>query len=77
MNPSQLQIDKLNIINWITEVEDFSIVEKIKGIMTSDKKPDKLSDEQQDVLDSQIGLDPSLYIDADKLVSDIKAKYEL
>lgn len=77
MNPSQLQIDKLNIINWITEVEDFSIVEKIKGIMTSDKKPYKLSDEQQDVLDSQIGLDPSLYIDADKLVSDIKAKYEL
>ena len=77
MKTSQLQSDKLNIINWITEIQDSSIVEKIKVIMSSDRKPYNLTDEQQEILDNQIGLDSSLYVDADKLVSDIKAKYEL
>ena len=77
MKTSQLQSDKLNIINWITEIQDFEIVEKIKVIMSSDRKPYNLTDEQQEILDSQIGLDSSLYVDADKLVSDIKTKYEL
>ena len=77
MKTSQLQSDKLNIINWITEIQDSSIVEKIKVIMSSDRRSYNLTDEQQEILDSQIGLDSSLYVDADKLVSDIKAKYEL
>ena len=77
MKTSQLQSDKLNIINWITEIQDSSIVEKIKVIMSSKRRSYNLTDEQQEILDSQIGLDSSLYVDADKLVSDIKAKYEL
>ena len=77
MKTSQLQSDKLNIINWITEIQDSSIVEKIKVIMSSERRSYNLTDEQQEILDSQIVLDSSLYVDADKLVSDIKAKYEL
>ncbi|CAM3982407.1 hypothetical protein FLAN108750_03040 [Flavobacterium antarcticum] len=77
MNTSQLQSDKLNIINWITEIQDSSIVEKIKVIMSSERRSYNLTDEQQEILDSQIGLDSSLYVDADKLVTDIKAKYDL
>ena len=52
-------------------------MEKIKAIMSSDRKSYNLTDEQQEILDSQIGLDSSFYVDANKLVSDIKAKYEL
>lgn len=33
-----------------------------------------LSKEQQDILDSQVNEDKSLYIDADKLISDLKDK---
>lgn len=77
MNTTELQTDKLNIINWITEIQDASLVEKIKSLMNLDSKPHKLSDEQQQILDSQIGLDAKLYIDADRLVSDIKEKYGL
>ena len=36
-----------------------------------------LTTEQQKILDSQIGLDSKLYIDADKLFTDLKSKYEL
>ena len=77
MDTNQLQIDKLNIINWITEIQDASILEKVKEIMSLDSKPYKLTNEQQKILDSQIGLDSNLYVDADKFVSDIKVKYEL
>jgi hypothetical protein len=77
MDTNQLQRDKLNIINWITEIQDASIVEKVKEIMSLDSKPYKLTNEQQKIVDSQIGLDSNLYVEADKFVSDIKVKYEL
>lgn len=77
MNTQQLQTEKLNIINWITQIQDYSLVEKIKALMSSTDKPYTLTDEQQKILDNQIGLDPKLYTDADKLHSDLKNKYEL
>lgn len=35
MNIQQLQSDKLSIINWITQLQDYSLVEKVKSIMGS------------------------------------------
>ena len=35
MNTQQLQDDKLSIINWITQLQDYSLVEKVKAIMSS------------------------------------------
>lgn len=77
MKENQIQSDKLNIINWITEIQDASIVEKVKAIMRLESKPYALTNEQQKILDNQIGLDCNLYVEADQLVSDIKSKYEL
>ena len=77
MNTQQLQNEKLNIINWITQIQDYSLVEKIKALMSSSDKLYTLTNEQQKILDSQIGLDPKLYTDADKLYDDLKSKYEL
>ncbi len=53
MNTQQLQNDKLNIINWISQLEDYSLVEKIKSIMTS---PDAclLSKEQKNAIDEAL-----------------------
>jgi site-specific DNA-cytosine methylase len=50
MDIQQLQNDKLNIINWISQLQDYSIVEKVKGIMNS---PDAylLSNEQKKAID--------------------------
>jgi hypothetical protein len=77
MSTQQLQKDKLNIINWISQLEDISLVEKLKAIMSSSNKKYAITKEQQKILDSQIGLDSQLYTDAEKLYSDLKAKYEL
>jgi len=77
MNTQYLENEKLSIINWITQLQDSSMLEKIKALMSSSDKSYSLTDEQQKALDSQIGLDPKLYTDADKLYSDLKSKYEL
>ena len=77
MNTQQLQKDKLHIINWITELEDCSIIEKIKTLMNTSSPSYVLTDEQQEILNSQVNEDKSQYIDADKLYTDLKNKYEL
>lgn len=50
MNTQQLQNDKLNIINWISELQDYSLVEKIKTIM-SKAKENSLTTEQKKAID--------------------------
>jgi hypothetical protein len=53
MNTQQLQDDKLSIINWMSQLEDFSLVEKVKAIMSS---PDAclLSYEQKNAIDEAL-----------------------
>lgn len=53
MDIEQLQKDKLHIINWISQLQDYSLVEKIKSIMSS---PDAclLSDAQKNAIDEAL-----------------------
>lgn len=37
MDTQQLQEDKLSIINWISELQDYSLVKEIKALMRKDK----------------------------------------
>ena len=53
VNTQQLQNDKLNIINWITQLQDDSLVEKIKSIMSSSDKC-LLSNEQKNAIDEAL-----------------------
>ena len=53
MNLQQLQSDKLNIISWISQLQDDSILEKVKFIMsTSDVC--LLSNEQKTAIDEAL-----------------------
>ena len=53
MNIQQLQNDKLSIINWISQLQDYSLIEKVKSIMSS---PDEclLSNEQKKAIDEAL-----------------------
>jgi hypothetical protein len=53
MNVQQLQNDKLSIINWMSQLEDFSIVEKVKSIMSSPETY-SVSDEQKNAIDEAL-----------------------
>jgi hypothetical protein len=72
MNTPQLQNDKLKIINWIAQLEDAALVEKIKSLMKESGKPYLLTKEQQKILDSQVNSNKSLYTDAEVLFTDLK-----
>lgn len=53
MNVQQLQNDKLSIINWMSQLEDYSLIEKVKSIMSS---PDicLLSNDQKNAIDEAL-----------------------
>jgi hypothetical protein len=53
MNIQQLQNDKLNIINWISQLQDYYIIEKVKSIMSSSDIC-LLSNEQKMAIDEAI-----------------------
>jgi hypothetical protein len=72
MNTPQFQNDKLKIINWITQLEDAALVEKIKSLMKESGKPYLLTNEQQKILDTQVNSNKSLYTDAEVLFADLK-----
>ena len=53
MNTQQLQNDKLNIINWISQLQDYSLVEKIKELMSSTETC-LLTNEQKNAIDEAL-----------------------
>ncbi|MHC5354843.1 hypothetical protein ACYSNX_11860 [Myroides sp. LJL115] len=53
MNTQELQNDKLNIIHWISELQDYSVIEKIKAIMSKNKDV-SLTLEQKNAIDQAL-----------------------
>lgn len=53
MNVQQLQNDKLDIINWMSQLEDASVVEKVKSIM-SEPTQFELSLQQKNMIDEAL-----------------------
>ena len=53
MNTQELQNDKLNIIHWISELQDYSVIEKIKAIMSKNKDV-SLTSEQKNAIDKAL-----------------------
>lgn len=52
METQQLQTDKINIINWINQLQDNSLIEQIKSMMVSDVC--LLSNEQKNAIDEAL-----------------------
>ncbi len=50
MNSEKSQNDKLDIIHWINELDDLTVIEQLKTIMSSTQEI-ALSKEQKDVID--------------------------
>jgi hypothetical protein len=54
MNIQQLQNDKLNIINWINQLQDYSVIEKVKSLMSSSDEDSLLDNSQKRAIDKGI-----------------------
>jgi len=53
MTVQQFQKDNRNIIDWINELQDYSLVEKIKTIMNKSQE-NTLTSEQKDAIDEAL-----------------------
>lgn len=53
MNTQQLQTDKLNIINWVSQLQDASLLDKIKILMNTSKEC-LLSNDQKKAIDDAL-----------------------
>lgn len=75
----------MQAINITAYIEDPSQIEAVKTFMKALKikfkianvRSYELSTEQQEILDSQINLNKSVYTGAESIYSDLKKKYEL
>ena len=72
-----MQNDKLKIINWITQLEDYTLVEKIKSLIKDTGKPYLLINKQQKILDTQVNSSKSQYTDANVLFTKLKKNNDL
>ena len=72
MNAQEFQNDKLHIINWITQLQDYSLIEKIKSLMpTTD-----ISDEQKAAIDKALdSVEKNGTLDHNDVMAETKKRY--
>lgn len=71
MNTQEMLNDKLNIIHWISELQDYSVVEKIKSIME-----DSLSIEQKTAInDGFISIEQQGTVSHESVMEQTKQKF--
>lgn len=73
MDHKQLQSDKLHLINWITHIQDYTLIEKIKSLMSTSNENLALTKEQELILALENGTEISTPINDDEL----STNYEL
>jgi hypothetical protein len=75
MNTQQLQNDKLSIITWISQLQDSSLVEKIKSMMSSSDEC-LLSNEQKNAIDQAIiSIEKNGTIPHNKVMEETKKRF--
>ena len=73
MDNQKLQNDKLHLINWITQIQDYTLIEKIKTLMSTSNENLALTKEQELILAVENGTEISTPINDDEL----STNYEL
>jgi hypothetical protein len=49
MNTQKLQNDKLHLIQWITQIQDHALIEKIKSLMSTSNESFQLITEREEI----------------------------
>jgi hypothetical protein len=77
MDFKQLQNEKLNLIQWINQIEDHHLIEKIKSLMKASNQNLQITKEQEVILDSNKGKDIGSNKENDTFYNDAKTDYKL
>jgi hypothetical protein len=68
MDTQKLQKDKLHLIQWITQIQDHALIEKIKSLMSTSNESFQLITEREEI---------ETLINENEVTIDSKIKYEL
>jgi hypothetical protein len=68
MDTQKLQKDKLYLIQWITQIQDHALIEKIKSLMSTSNESFQLITEREEI---------ETLINENEVTIDSKIKYEL
>ena len=77
MNTQKLQNDKLNLIQWITQIQDHTLIEKIKSLMSTSNDNLQLTMEQEVIRGVEHGSEISHQNSDDNLLSDTSLEHKL
>jgi hypothetical protein len=77
MNTQKLQNDKLNLIQWITQIQDHTLIEKIKSLMSTSNDNLQLTMEQEVIRGVEHGTEISRQNSGDNLLSDTSLEHKL
>jgi hypothetical protein len=77
MNTQKLQNDKLNLIQWITQIQDHTLIEKIKSLMSTSNDNLQLTIEQEVIRAVEHGTEICHQNCGDNLLSDTSLEHKL
>jgi hypothetical protein len=77
MDNQKLQKDKLHLINWITQIQDHAIIEKIKALMSTSNENLQFTKEQELLYTIKQGKEISGSNSINEFDMDAKIDYEL
>ncbi len=77
MNTQKLQNDKLNLIQWITQIQDHTLIEKIKSLMSTSNDNLQLTMEQEVIRGVEHGTEISHQHSGDDSISDSSLEHKL
>jgi excinuclease UvrABC nuclease subunit len=77
MDNQKLQKDKLHLINWITQIQDHAIIEKMKALMSTSNENLQFTKEQELLYTIKQGKEISGSNSINEFDMDAKIDYEL
>jgi hypothetical protein len=77
MDNQKLQRDKLHLINWIVQIQDHTLIEKIKSLMGTSNENLQLTKEQVLILSLSQVNEIGIFKNSDPLDNNFKPDYVL
>ncbi len=77
MNTQNIQADKLSLITWITQLQDVSLIRKLKNIQTDNVEIPQWQIEEVNKRLKDLDKNPGNAIDFDKTLDRLEEKYGL
>ncbi len=77
MDKEQFQHDKLDLIHWITQIQDHTLLEKIKHIMSTSNENLQFTKEQESIIAIEKGQEITSQKNSDELLNDARTDYKL